>query len=91
MTATVAAGELFLLLLNGQRGVIDQVLGFVGIHGPSWTTDNAWIKPGLALTMLWGLGATIASYLATNHSWVVEMPHPPVRKHVWSLLGLARQ
>lgn len=64
MTPTVAAGALFLLLLNGQRGVINQVLGFVGISGPNWTTDNAWVKPALALTMLWGLGATTVIYLA---------------------------
>ena len=64
MTPTVAAGALFLLLLNGQRGIINRMLALLGIHGPNWTTDNAWIKPGLALTMLWGLGATTVIYLA---------------------------
>jgi len=64
MTPTVAAGALFLLLLNGQRGVLNRALSWIGIHGPNWTTDNAWIKPGLALTMLWGLGATTVIYLA---------------------------
>lgn len=64
MTPTVAAGALFLLLLNGQKGIINRFLAVLGMHGPNWTTDNAWIKPGLALTMLWGLGATTVIYLA---------------------------
>ena len=64
MTPTVAAAALFLLLLNGQKGLINRSLALVGVHGPNWTTDSAWIKPGLALTMLWGLGGTVVIYLA---------------------------
>ncbi len=64
MTPTVAAAALFLLLLNGQEGLINRSLMLIGVHGPNWTTDSAWIKPGLALTMLWGLGGTVVIYLA---------------------------
>ncbi|HEV2885436.1 MAG TPA: sugar ABC transporter permease [Jatrophihabitans sp.] len=64
MTPTVAAAALFLLLLNGQKGLINRSLMLIGISGPNWTTDSAWIKPGLALTMLWGLGGTVVIYLA---------------------------
>ncbi|MBV9820846.1 MAG: sugar ABC transporter permease [Actinobacteria bacterium] len=64
MTPTVAAAALFLLLLNGQRGLINRSLAVLGVSGPNWTTDGAWIKPGLALTMLWGLGGTVVIYLA---------------------------
>jgi len=64
MTPTVAAAALFLLLLNGQKGLINRSLAVIGIPGPNWTTDGAWIKPGLALTMLWGLGGTVVIYLA---------------------------
>jgi multiple sugar transport system permease protein len=64
MTPTVAAAALFLLLLNGQKGLVNRSLGLIGIAGPNWTTDSAWIKPGLALTMLWGLGGTVVIYLA---------------------------
>ena len=39
MTPAVAAGAMFLLLLNGQHGLVNQVLGWVGIEGPHWTTD----------------------------------------------------
>ena len=53
MTPAVAAGAMFLLLLNGQRGLVNQVLGWVGIQGPNWTTDPAWLKPSLAIVSLW--------------------------------------
>lgn len=64
MTPTVAVGALFLLLLNGQKGLINQALSIVGIAGPNWTTDPHWVKPGLVLTLLWSLGGTVVIYLA---------------------------
>ncbi|WP_314174111.1 carbohydrate ABC transporter permease [Streptomyces winkii] len=64
MTPSVAVGILFLLLFNGNVGLINTVLGFVGIDGPSWTTDGDWIKPGLVLTSLWSVGSTVIIYLA---------------------------
>jgi multiple sugar transport system permease protein len=53
MTPAVAVGILFLFLLNGQKGLINGALGLVGIQGPNWTTDPAWIKPGIVLMSLW--------------------------------------
>ncbi|GIG90715.1 carbohydrate ABC transporter permease [Plantactinospora endophytica] len=64
MTPTVAVGALFLLLLNGNQGLLNRTLGLVGITGPNWTTDTDWVKPGLAVTMLWGVGGMVVIYLA---------------------------
>jgi multiple sugar transport system permease protein len=64
MTPTVAVGILFLLLFNGNVGLINKVLGYVGVTGPSWTTDSLWIKPGLVLISLWSVGSTVVIYLA---------------------------
>ncbi|WP_307871830.1 sugar ABC transporter permease [Micromonospora sp. U21] len=64
MTPTVAVGALFLLLLNGQEGLLNRTLRLVGITGPNWTTDTNWVKPGLVITMLWSLGGTVVIYLA---------------------------
>ncbi|PRY54695.1 carbohydrate ABC transporter membrane protein 1 (CUT1 family) [Knoellia remsis] len=64
MTPAVAAGALFLLLLNGQSGLVNAVLGWFGIDGPNWTTDPAWLKPSLAMVSLWSMGGTIVIYLA---------------------------
>ena len=64
MTPAVAAGAMFLLLLNGQRGLVNQVLGWFGITGPNWTTDPAWLKPSLAVVSLWTVGGSVIIYLA---------------------------
>jgi multiple sugar transport system permease protein len=64
MTPPVAVGVLFLLLLNGQTGLINAGLSLFGIHGPGWTTDPAWIKPGIVLMSLWSVGTTAVIYLA---------------------------
>lgn len=64
MTPGVAVGILYLLLFNGQYGLIDKVLGYVGITGPEWTTDPNWMKPGFVLMNLWAVGANVVIYLA---------------------------
>lgn len=64
VTPPVAVGILFLLLLNGQNGIINSILGIVGIDGPNWTSDPSWIKPGIVITKLWSLGTTVIIYFA---------------------------
>jgi multiple sugar transport system permease protein len=64
ITPKVAVGVLFLMLFNGQVGLINGALGLVGIDGPDWTTDPNWIKPGLVLMNLWSVGGTVVIYLA---------------------------
>ncbi|MGA8117319.1 MAG: sugar ABC transporter permease [Actinocatenispora sp.] len=64
MTPPVAVGALFLLLLNGNNGLVNDALSLVGVHGPNWTTDPAWMKPSLVLTTVWGVGGTVVIYLA---------------------------
>ncbi|MDG4805330.1 sugar ABC transporter permease [Micromonospora sp. WMMD1120] len=64
MTPAVAVGILFLLLLNTQDGLINRALGWVGVSGPSWTTDPNWVMPGIILMSLWSLGSTVIIYLA---------------------------
>jgi multiple sugar transport system permease protein len=64
MTPAVAVGVLYLLLFNGDFGLINRALELVGIHGPYWTTDPHWVKPGLVLIALWAAGANVVIYLA---------------------------
>jgi multiple sugar transport system permease protein len=64
VTPKVAVGVLFLLLFNGQVGIVNAALGLVGIDGPDWTVDSPWIKPGLVLMNTWSLGSTVVIYLA---------------------------
>jgi multiple sugar transport system permease protein len=64
MTPPVAIGVLLLLLFNGQSGLINKMLGTVGITGPAWTTDPAWVKPGLVMMSLWTVGGSVIILLA---------------------------
>jgi multiple sugar transport system permease protein len=64
MTPPVAIGILFLLLFNGQNGLINAALGTIGIDGPAWTTDPAWVKPGLIVMSLWTVGSSVIILLA---------------------------
>ncbi len=64
LTPAVAVGVLFLLILNGQAGVLNQFLGLFGIDGPSWLNDSGWVKNGIVLMMLWSIGGTVIIYFA---------------------------
>lgn len=68
MTPPVALAALFLLLLNGSTGAVNDLLGVVGIDGPNWTTDPTWIKPGIVVMQLWTVGSTVVIYLAALSS-----------------------
>ena len=59
LTPTVAVGALFLWILNPSVGLVNRALAMFGIDGPGWTTDPAWINPGLVLMSLWSLGGTV--------------------------------
>ncbi|NYE20088.1 multiple sugar transport system permease protein [Microbacterium immunditiarum] len=73
MTPPVAVGILFLLLFNGQNGLINTVLGWFGVAGPAWTTDPAWVKPGLILMSLWTVGASVIILLAALQDVPTEL------------------
>jgi multiple sugar transport system permease protein len=64
MTPQVAVGILYLLLFNGEYGLIDRALGVFHIPGPQWTTDPTWMKPGFVIMNLWAVGGTVVIYLA---------------------------
>jgi multiple sugar transport system permease protein len=61
---TVAGTILWMWLLNPQTGLINTLLGNIGIDGPNWRADPTWAKPSLILLGLWGMGATIMIYLS---------------------------
>jgi multiple sugar transport system permease protein len=73
MTPPVAVGVLLLLLFNGQDGLINEVLGWFGIDGPNWTTDQNWIKPGLVLMSLWAVGSSVIILLAALRNVPAEL------------------
>src|SRR5215203_5976784 len=73
LTPPVAIGILFLLFLNPQIGLIGQVFGAFGLRAPGFTTDPDWIKPGIILMSLWGLGTTMVIYFTALRNVPVQL------------------
>ena len=61
---TVVSALLWLWLLRADDGLVNHLLGWIGIRGPAWTVSPQWSKPSLVLLGLWGLGGTMIIYLA---------------------------
>jgi multiple sugar transport system permease protein len=64
LVPTVASAILWLWLFNPEIGLINTVLGLVGVSGPAWLGDPAWAKPALVLMGVWGAGGGVIIYLA---------------------------
>jgi multiple sugar transport system permease protein len=61
---TVALAILWMWIFNGQYGILNFVLGKVGVTGPGWLSDPHWSKPALIVLSLWGVGHAVVIYLA---------------------------
>jgi len=64
MTPAVATASMFLLLLNGNTGAVNQGLKVIGINGPQWLVDPAWVRPSIVIMALWGVSGTMVIFLA---------------------------
>jgi multiple sugar transport system permease protein len=60
----IAGTLLWIWMLNPRYGLINNVLGGLGIDGPNWIKDPLWSKPALLLLALWGTGNVIIIYLS---------------------------
>ncbi|MFQ5804835.1 MAG: carbohydrate ABC transporter permease [Phycisphaerae bacterium] len=67
---TVASGVAVFILwtwvLRADAGLLNNLLARVGLAGPNWLNDPAWIKPGMVLVGLWisAGGINMLLYLA---------------------------
>jgi multiple sugar transport system permease protein len=50
--------------LFAPNGVINFLIGLVGLPGPNWLYDASWAMPALILMSYWGLGTTMVLFLA---------------------------
>src|ERR671936_2551935 len=64
VTPTVALGVLWLRILSPQNGLLNSLLGGVGIDGPGWTVDADWVKPSLILIRVLVVGPWMITFLA---------------------------
>ncbi|NPV08108.1 MAG: sugar ABC transporter permease [Anaerolineae bacterium] len=60
----VAVSMLWLWLFDPNLGLVNVVLGWVGIQGPVWLMDPNWSKPALVLMSMWGIGGQMVIFLA---------------------------
>lgn len=52
-------------IFDPRYGLLDQLLGFVGLNSPDWLNDPAWAMPAVILVYVWkNLGYAVVIYLA---------------------------
>jgi multiple sugar transport system permease protein len=61
---TVACSVVFLSLLNPEIGLINRMLGAIGITGPEWLQSAKWALWSLVGLSIWGIGGSMVIYLA---------------------------
>lgn len=59
-----ASAMVWMWMFNGEYGFINQVLGVVGLSGPNWWQDKAWVLAALVIVALWGIGQSVVIYVA---------------------------
>jgi ABC-type sugar transport system permease subunit len=55
----VAGVLIWAQMLNSDTGWLNGLLGVIGITGPDWLNDQAWVYPGLVIIGIWGIGGGI--------------------------------
>lgn len=65
VTSWIVVALIWRWLLNPSTGVVNTVLGWVGIDGPGWWTDPLWAMPSIILASAWkDLGFVMVILLA---------------------------
>jgi multiple sugar transport system permease protein len=60
----VANAVLWALIFNHQFGILNQLLGNIGIEPVNWLFNRDTVKPALIFMGLWGVGGSMMIYLA---------------------------
>ncbi len=60
----VAASIMWLWLLNPNFGVVNMILGKLGLPTPGWASSPVWSKPTILVMRAWGMGTIAVIYLA---------------------------
>ncbi|GGA11843.1 spermidine/putrescine ABC transporter permease [Paenibacillus marchantiophytorum] len=64
MISGVALSLLWLWVFNSQTGMMNYMLGLVGIDGPSWLESERWALAAMVIMTMWGAGAGMIIFLA---------------------------
>jgi multiple sugar transport system permease protein len=60
----VASAVIWKWVLNPRFGVVNVLLGSLGLPQPGWLSDPLWAKPSMVMIDLWALGNAVVIYLA---------------------------
>jgi raffinose/stachyose/melibiose transport system permease protein len=65
LVSTIGVGITFTVLMNPQRGLINESLAVIGVEGPGWLTDPTYVLLSIALVDVWkGIGLATVIYIA---------------------------
>lgn len=65
ISSVVALTLLWKWVFNSDFGILNQLLGYVGIQGPAWLNEENWAMPAMIIQGVWGgLGFNMVLYLA---------------------------
>lgn len=53
LTSWVAGSLIWRWILNYKYGIVNVLLGYLGIKGPAWLDDRLWAMPGVVLASVW--------------------------------------
>ncbi|MEZ5087377.1 MAG: sugar ABC transporter permease [Tessaracoccus sp.] len=74
ITSIVAVAVVWRFLLNPESGLVNTVLGWVGIDGPNWLGSTTWAMPSLIAMAVWrNFGTSMIIFLAGLQSVPVEL------------------
>ncbi|MCY3799858.1 MAG: sugar ABC transporter permease, partial [Chloroflexi bacterium] len=60
----VAVALMWRWIFSSDFGLINAALNVVGIQGPAWLADRAWVIPSFVVMRLWSVGGGMVIYLA---------------------------
>mgnify|MGYP000909767639 CR=1 FL=1 len=64
LVPVIAGAMVWMWLFNGELGLVNRVLGLVGVRGPAWLVDEAWVLPSMVIMSLWGVGQSVVIFIA---------------------------
>ena len=64
VTASVAMAILWLWIFNPEFGILNFLLGVIGIDGPAWLFHPVWVKVSFILMSVWQMGPAMVILLA---------------------------
>jgi multiple sugar transport system permease protein len=62
--SSIAVAVLWSFIFRPKDGLLNMVLGWVGIQGPDWLLSEQWALPAMIIMSWWSVGGQIVIYLA---------------------------